>query len=91
MRLVLTIVLPLLLPTALYALWMVSLGRPEAAQTAAAWRALPWGWLVTAGVGLTAVVLVIMAEFSGSRSGTYVAPHVENGVVVPGHVVPARP
>jgi predicted membrane-bound mannosyltransferase len=90
-RLVLTIVLPLLLPTAVYLLWLVSWGRSESAE-ATAWRTLPWVWLVTTGVALAALLLVVMVQFGVSRDGTYVAPHLENGQVVPGHTVaaPAR-
>jgi len=91
MRLLLSIVLPLLLPTALYVLWAATVGRAELAGTAA-WRSLPWAWLVVAGVALTVVVLFTAVETGGRRNGTYVPPHVVNGRIVPGHFVsPAVP
>jgi hypothetical protein len=89
-RVALTVILPLLLPTALYVLWLASFGRADAGA-ASAWRALPWPWLVIAGVGLTAAVLAAVVEFGGNGNGTYVPPHVENGRIVPGHVVPSAP
>lgn len=87
-RLFLTIIVPLLLPTALYVLWAVSVGRAAIAGAAAEWRALPWTWLVIAGVILAIMVLVAVVEIGGAREGTYVPPRVENGEVVPGHVEP---
>lgn len=89
MRVVLTIVLPLLAPTVLYVAWMLSMGRGELAASAAAWRALPWAWLAVAGAALAAVMLLAVVETGGRPEGTYVAPHVEHGTVVPGHVEPA--
>ena len=90
-RLFLSILLPLLLPTVLYVLWASSLGRAEFAGTAN-WRSLPWAWLVVAGVALAVVVLFTVVETGGRHDGTYVPPHLVNGVIVPGHFVsPAVP
>ena len=87
-RIFLTIVLPLLLPTALYMVWAASLGRAELAGAVGPWRSLPWTWLLVAGAVLVAIVLVVVVQFSGAREGSYVPPHLENGSVVPGHVEP---
>jgi hypothetical protein len=84
MRLLLTMLVPLVLPTALYVLWAMTLGRH-----APSGRRAPWPWLAGAGVVLAVAVLVTVAETSGSRDGRYVPPHEENGQIVPGHVVPA--
>ena len=89
-RIFLTIILPLLLPTALYLVWAASTGRAERAGAAGPWRALPWTWLLIAGAVLVIVVLVVVVQFGGVREGSYVPPHLENGEVVPGHVEPAR-
>jgi NhaP-type Na+/H+ or K+/H+ antiporter len=89
MRIFLTIILPLMLPTVLYVLWAVSSGRIDA-QAAASWRDLPWTWLGIIGVVLLAAVFGAAVEFEGTREGTYVPPHLENGAIVPGHVVPAH-
>ncbi len=48
----------------------------------------PWTWLVAAGVILAALVVIAVVRIGGTRGGTYVPPHVEHGVVVPGHVEP---
>ncbi|HXQ53155.1 MAG TPA: DUF6111 family protein [Stellaceae bacterium] len=84
-RAFLTIVVPLLLPTALYALWVLSIGRTE---PAAEWRTLPWVWLAGAGAALAAIVFVAVVQIQGTREGSYIPPHLENGKVVPGQVVP---
>jgi len=88
-RVFLTIVVPLLLPTALYMVWAASIGRAEMAGTVASWRALPWTWLLIAGAVLVVIVLVAVVQIGGVREGSYVPPHLKNGKVVPGHVEPA--
>jgi hypothetical protein len=84
LRVLLTI-LPLLLPTALYLLWVTTL-RP-ARNDAIFWRALPWIWLAGAGVALLAIVLfVVTVHFGTPQEGNYVPPRWENGHIVPGHM-----
>ena len=91
-RVLLTIVLPLVLPTALYLLW-VRTTQWEECGGAMRWRALPWLWLAGAGVVLLAVVLyVVTVHFGTSEQGVYVPPRYEGGHVVPGHIDPqAKP
>jgi hypothetical protein len=88
-RIFLTIVLPLVLPAALYVAWAASIGRAELTGTANPWRDMPWTWLLIAGAVLVVMVVIVVVQFGGAREGTYVAPHVEKGVIVPGHVEPA--
>jgi len=88
-RVFLTIILPLVLPTALYDVWMATVGRADGGASASAWRDPPWVWLAGAGIVLAAAVVVAIVQFGSNGEGTYVPPHVENGVIVPGHVVPA--
>jgi hypothetical protein len=91
-RVVLTILLPLLLPTALYVLWLVTLGRAELAAPVAPWQRLPWTWLAVAGVGLVAVILAAAGVGIGRREeGAYVPPRIEGDRIIPGHVEPAMP
>jgi len=87
-RVLLTIVLPLLLPTVLYLLWVTTL-RPARRDGATLWRALPWLWLAGAGVALLAIVLfVVTVHFGARQEGVYVPPRWENGHIVPGHIEP---
>jgi len=88
LRVFFTIVLPLVLPTALYLLWAAyGPGRGDGGRRGAP----PWLWLAGAGVLLLAGVLfVVIAGFGTSQPGIYVPPHVENGRIVPGHIEPAH-
>jgi hypothetical protein len=89
-RAFLTVVLPLLLPTALYLLWAVAMRRAEAAGVGDLLRTVPWVWLSAAGVALLAVVLVLAALGFGRSADTahYVPPRAVDGRIVPGHVEP---
>ncbi len=87
LRVMFSVVLPLLLPTVLYGLWALAFNR-QGASADTTLRALPWAWLAVAGVGLAAIVLVAVVQIGGIGEGTYVAPHVERGTLIPGHVVP---
>jgi Family of unknown function (DUF6111) len=87
-RALLTIVLPLLLPTALYLVWVTTLRRPQQ-NGVALWTALPWMWLAGAGIALLAIVLfVVTVHFGAPQEGVYVPPHLQNGHIVPGHIEP---
>jgi hypothetical protein len=89
-RAFLTVILPLLLPTALYLLWVVAMRRAEAAGVGELLRGFPWIWLVAAGVALLAAVLVMVAFGFGRSADTahYVPPRTVDGHIVPGHVEP---
>jgi hypothetical protein len=91
LREILTLVVPLLLPTVLYLAW-VRLTRWSESESALFWQRQPWIWLAAIGVALTALVLVVVTVgFGTAVPGIYVPPHAENGRIVPGHVVPAKP
>lgn len=84
-RIVLTIVVPLILPTVLYLLWFRATGR----VAVNGFGALPWTWLVVSGVVLTTLTLVVVSvHYGNSPQGSYVPPRAEGNRVVPGHVVP---
>lgn len=84
-RVALTILLPLLAPTAIYFLWLYTLDR-------AAKRSTPWRWLAIGGLVAAGVALVVVGVGIGGRqAGPYVPAHVENGHVVPGEIAPLGP
>jgi hypothetical protein len=89
-RAFLTVILPLLLPTALYLLWAVAMRRAEAAGVGELLRGLPWVWLSAAGFALLTAVLIMAALGFGRNADPahYVPPHTEDGRIVPGHVEP---
>jgi Family of unknown function (DUF6111) len=92
LRVFLTIVLPLVLPTALYLLWLRIVRwvheEPQPGE-GVDWALLPWVWLAGAGALLLALVLfVVTVNFGTSTPGLYVPPHVENGRIIPGHIEP---
>lgn len=87
-RVLATIVLPLLLPTLIYVLWLKAAQRTPLASSAV-WRALPWPWLLGTGIVLAALTLyAIGARLGGSPEGQYVPPQWVGGKIVPGHIEP---
>jgi hypothetical protein len=98
LRVFLTIVLPLVAPTAIYLAWVrfthwsrwgSQQDLPQAEITR--WAALPWLWLAGTGVFLLAIVLfVVTVGFGTSQTGVYVPPRWENGRILPGHIEPGR-
>lgn len=86
-RVFLTIIVPLLLPTALYAAWRILAGKQIAIPTV-------WVWLVVAGLVLASLTLVALSvDFGEPAGGRYVPPHVSGNTVVPGRIeiAPATP
>ncbi|HXC30485.1 MAG TPA: DUF6111 family protein [Stellaceae bacterium] len=89
-REILTLVVPLLLPTVVYLLWLRT-ARWSAVGHPVAWHKLPWVWLALSGVMLTAAVLVVVTVgFGTAMPGIYVPPQIENGQIVPGHIKPGK-
>ena len=90
MRILLTIFLPLVLPTVLYLAWTGAARRFE--WTGNNLPVFPFPWLLFSGVVLVAAtILSFDVHYGRSQEGIYIAPHSENGQVVPGHIVPAPP
>lgn len=89
MRVLIEELLPLVLPTVLYLLWWLIIGRNRktGGDKVKAWYDGPWFWLILAGVALSGAVLIYGAlHTGGAPSGTFVAPRYEDGHVVPGHI-----
>ena len=90
LRVFLTVVSPLVLPTALYVGWLVVAHRVQRAG-AVRWMELPWVWLAAAGVLLLVLVLFVVHVHFGTReTGTYVPPRWEDGRIVPSHIEPGK-
>ena len=75
-------------PFALYGAYLLLLRvRPVTARA----QTTPWTLLFIAGLSLFALSFVIWGFTEGEpTTGRYVAPHMVNGVVVPGYVQPAE-
>jgi hypothetical protein len=94
-RVLVQIVVPLLLPFAIYAGWiavrqrqLARLGRGEAPG----WGGAPWIWLVAFGLLLAVAASFSAALYGGDQPGIYVPPHVgPDGQIVPGRIEPRRP
>ena len=80
-RVFLTIIVPLLLPTALYAVGRILAGKQIYVPSV-------WIWLTVVGLALASAVLVLLSvDFGEPKEGHYVPPHVnDSGTVVPGHI-----
>ncbi len=88
-RILLQYLLPLLLPAAVYIGWVWLARRTGKGEEGALTRLQegPWFWLVAAGVALMVGGLVLTALMGqGQTEGTYTAPRLEDGRVIPGTV-----
>jgi hypothetical protein len=82
-RVFLTIIVPLLLPTAFYAAWRVLAGKQINVPAV-------WIWLAVAGLALASAMLVfISVDFGEPKEGQYVPPRgTPGGAGVAGHIEP---
>ncbi|MBM3526296.1 MAG: hypothetical protein FJX57_25380 [Alphaproteobacteria bacterium] len=95
-RLILTYVVPLVLPTLVYVLWHLvlvrkqsSTGNSDDVATESPWRGAPWHWLGLAGLALMGLSLVLFAELTGAPPGSVYEPARSiDGKVVPGQSTP---
>lgn len=87
MRLLLTVLLPLLAPTLIYLAWVavrVRNGAPPPVRR-------PWLWLAVGGVAFLMLVLAAWALSEGAPPhARYVPAHLEDGRLVPGATIPAE-
>jgi hypothetical protein len=76
------------LPFALYAAWLVF--TRGSLKNLEDWQIRTIAYLTIAGSGLLLGTILILTSFNQAPAGgTYVPAHIENGVIVPAHVVPA--
>jgi len=95
LRKLLTVVLPLMLPTLIYMAYVMIDRRKTAASGGASvpwWVGAPWTWLITGGVLLAAIFLVTLALTGGyDPSYTYHPAQLIDGRVVGGETTPSTP
>ena len=76
-------VIPFFLPFIAYGLYIFFTRRARA--QGATFDEAPWYWLFFIALALTGASLIAVWAFTGAPAGgEYVAPHLENGQVVPG-------
>lgn len=90
LRIFLTIVLPVVLPLALYIGYLEFARRRALAAGVPGprWQEGPWAWFVLAGLGLLIAILTALRLSTGVPPGTELeAPRLQDGKVVPSHIV----
>jgi hypothetical protein len=94
-RVLLEYVVPIVLPSLLYLAWLAYENKRVARGGEGVlrrWQEGPWAWLFAAGVVIAVAGTLMLSLLQGfGTEGRYIPPHVENGRIVPGHVVPAEP
>lgn len=84
LRFLFSVLLPLLLPTALWFAWVFAVRR--ATSRGVRWPDAPWGWLAGSGVVLAAALLYLLEVHYGERGGRYVPSQYIDGKLVPGRI-----
>ncbi len=88
MRILIEYLLPIFLPTALWLLWL-AWGRRRSrisGRSVPDWQAVPWSWLLAAGLVLAMLIAVGGTMISGYGTGRYHPASVDEH----GHVIPGR-
>jgi hypothetical protein len=95
LRKLLTVVLPLMLPTLIYMAYVMIDRRKTAASGSSSvpwWVGAPWTWLITGGVLLAAIFLFTVALTGGyDPSYTYHPARLIDGHIVGGETRPPEP
>jgi len=79
--------IPFLLPFIAYGLYVFATRRARAQEQkeGRAFDEAPWFWLFATGLAFLVASLIAVWFFTGDPAGgSYVAPHVEDGKIVPG-------
>ncbi|MBI1237049.1 MAG: hypothetical protein GC188_10245 [Alphaproteobacteria bacterium] len=81
---------PVLIPLLVYLIWHAYTRRKalKSGQTPPRFRDGPWFWIVLLSLGTGFACFVSVAMMTEPQKGDYQPPHMENGVLVPGRVVP---
>ena len=89
MKLFLTKILPLLIPLAIYAAWLIhARKRARALGTEnPRTRDAPWPIMLLTGLAVMISGMIALGLFTGEDpGGVYVPPHIEDGEIIRGHV-----
>ena len=88
-RLLLNYLLPIVLPFAVYGIWLAFTrykARTSGHDGMPEWRDTPWTWLMVAGAVLVAAGFASLAFIGGSPiDQKYIPPKYIDGVIVPSH------
>lgn len=91
LRVIVSVVVPLVLPTLFYFsyAWYVARRARLAGLEEPKEIDAPWSWLIGAGaVRRRSPSARTFMSHGDAPGGVYVPPHMEDGKIVPGHVVP---
>jgi len=84
MRILLHILLPLLTPLVLYAIW-AKIDAKRKGHGLPDWNGGHWFWVMVIGCVFAAVSLLFLTTMGDDTVGKYEAPRMESGKIVPGH------
>lgn len=81
---------PVLIPLVVYVLWIMRVRRRAAAngEPVPRFRDGPWYWAVLASLGVALLCFLWIGASQEAGRGSYVPPHMENGVLMPGKIIP---
>lgn len=82
-RIVLEVLLPLLTPLVVYAIWTHFDAKRKGTKMPG-WEEGHWFWAAVLGAALAVASLIWFGESSDPGKGSYVEPRVQDGKVVPG-------
>ncbi len=88
MRILIEYLLPIFLPTALWLSWLAWTRRRArlGGRPGPDWQAVPWSWLLAAGLVLAMLIAVGGTMIAGYGTGRYHPAAVDDH----GHIVPGR-
>ncbi len=84
MRIFLHIVLPLVIPILLYAIW-AKIDAHRKGKGLPNWEEGYWFWVLIAGFIFMTLSLIYLTTLGGGIHGLYQSPTIENGNIIPGH------
>ncbi len=87
-RILVQVILPLLVPIAVYALWTSYDRRRRGIGGLPGWEEGNWYWAAVAGFGLVVAIFAVTMAATGNGDGTYQPARMQDGKIVPGRLGP---